>query len=144
MLGVRDETYSERARRISRSCPTRATVEPHALVSHYAEDASSPERLWVCLPLYLQDVQREEHDLADADQRPCCSVHHRLPRAFAECPVEVVAIMQRQVIPREGLTTVFVYSLEDLVAGSVAETGEEGGEFAAERGGGFIFEDDFV
>jgi hypothetical protein len=71
-------------------------------------------------------------------------MHHRLPSAFAECPVEVVAIVQSKIIPRKRLTTVFVYSLEDFVASGIAESGEKGGEFAAEGGGGFIFEDDFI
>lgn len=52
--------------------------------------------------------------------------------------------MQGEVVPRKRLATVFVYSLEDFIASGVAESGEEGGEFAAEGGGGFIFEDDFI
>jgi len=71
-------------------------------------------------------------------------MHHRFPSPFAKCPVEVVAIMQGEVVPRKRLATVFVYSLEDFIASGVAESGEEGGEFAAEGGGGFIFEDDFI
>lgn len=71
-------------------------------------------------------------------------MHHCLSRAFAEGPVEVVAVVQSEVIPRKRLATVLVYPLEDLIASGIAESGEEGGEFAAEGGGGFVFEDDFI
>ncbi len=71
-------------------------------------------------------------------------MHHCLSRAFAERPVEVVTIVQSEVIPRKRLAAVLVYSLEDFIASGIAESGEEGGEFAPEGGGGFIFEDDFV
>jgi len=71
-------------------------------------------------------------------------MHHCLSRAFAECPVEVVAIVQSEVIPRKRLATVFVYSLENLIGSGIAESGKEGGEFAAEGGGCFVFEYDFV
>lgn len=71
-------------------------------------------------------------------------MHHCLSRAFAERPVEVIAVVQSEVVPRKRLASVFVYPLEDLIASGIAETGEKRGEFAAEGGGGFIFEDDFV
>ena len=71
-------------------------------------------------------------------------MHHRLPSAFAKGAIEVVAIVESEIISRERLAAVFVYSLKNLVASGIAETGEERGELAAEGGGGLVFENYFV
>ncbi len=91
-------------------------------------------------------------------------MHDCFASARAEGGVESVAVVEGEVVPRKGLAAVFVDSLEDLwvgvlatflgknfcswvlylVASSVAETREEGGEFPEGRGVGFVFEDYFV
>lgn len=50
--------------------------------------------------------------------------------------------MLSEVVTDEGLTTVFIYALEDLVAGGIPKAGEEGGEFRRDRGRGIFSEDD--
>lgn len=52
--------------------------------------------------------------------------------------------MRAEVVAGDGLAAVLVDALEDLVAGGVAETGEEGDEFATEGGVGLVLEDDLV
>ena len=49
-----------------------------------------------------------------------------------------------QVVAHEGLTTVLVDALENLVGGGVAETGEEGEETADGGFAGGVLEDDLV
>ena len=60
---------------------------------------------------------------------------------LAKGAFKVLAVVQGEVVARDGLAAVFVDALEDLVAGCVAEAGEEGDEFAAGGGAGFVFED---
>lgn len=45
-----------------------------------------------------------------------------------------------QVVADEGLTAVFVYSLQDLVACCISETWEEGGELLGYWGVGVVLE----
>ena len=49
-----------------------------------------------------------------------------------------------EVVSNEWLSTVFVYSLKNFVAGCVTQAREEGGELGADRGGGILFEDDGI
>lgn len=71
-------------------------------------------------------------------------MHDRLAIALAECAIERLPVMLGQVVPDEWLSTVFVYSLQDLVCGSVSETGEEGEEAAGKGFVGGLAEDDLV
>lgn len=52
--------------------------------------------------------------------------------------------MGAEEVAGNGLAAVLVDALEDLVAGGVAETGEEGDELLAEGGVGGLLEDDLV
>jgi hypothetical protein len=68
------ETYRERPGGVSRRCPAPATVQPEALVLDDLENAPATEGFRVGLALDLEDVEREEDDLADADKtgsNPC-------------------------------------------------------------------------
>ena len=71
-------------------------------------------------------------------------MHDGLAVALAECAVEAVAVVVREVVPYKGLSTKLVHSLEHLVCGSVAETGEERKETTTDRGVGRVPEDDLV
>jgi hypothetical protein len=71
-------------------------------------------------------------------------MHESLAVTTTECPIEPVAVVFGEVVPCKRLATVFVHTLEDLVGGSVAETGEEGEEAGGNGGRGFVSEDDVV
>lgn len=71
-------------------------------------------------------------------------MHDGLAVALAECAVEAVTVVVREVVPYKGLSAKLVYSLEHLVCGSVAETGEERKETTTDRGVGRVPEDDLV
>lgn len=71
-------------------------------------------------------------------------MHNGLASLLAESRLEILAIVDTEPVASDGLTTVLVHTLEDLVTGSVAETGEEGDELAADGGGGGVLEDDLV
>jgi hypothetical protein len=71
-------------------------------------------------------------------------VHDSLAVTLAECRVEEVAVVLGQVVAHEGLTTVLVDTLHDLVGGGIAETGEEREEASAEGSSGLVLEDDRV
>lgn len=68
-------------------------------------------------------------------------MEHGLARLLAESALEVLAVVQGQVVARDGLAAVLVDALEDFVAGCVAEAGEERDELSAGGGAGFVFED---
>lgn len=61
-------TYGERARGIASSRPTPATIETETLVTDNLENATALKGLGVRLALDLQDIERQEDNLADADQ----------------------------------------------------------------------------
>ena len=69
-------------------------------------------------------------------------VHNGLAVTLAESTVEEVAVVLGQVVTHEGLTTVLVDALHDLVGSGIAETREEGEETSAERSSGLVLEDD--
>lgn len=71
-------------------------------------------------------------------------VHDGLAIALAESGVEEVAMVLGQVVAHEGLTTVLVDTLHDLVGSGIAETGEEREETSAEGSSGLVLEDDGV
>lgn len=52
--------------------------------------------------------------------------------------------MLRQVVARNWLPSILVYSLQNLVSGSIAQAGEKRNEFAANWCCSLIFEDDLV
>jgi hypothetical protein len=76
------ETYRERPGGVSGRRPAPATVQPEALVLDDLENAPATEGFRVGLALDLEDVEREEDDLADADKtgsHPC--------QPFASTPI---------------------------------------------------------
>lgn len=117
------------------------------------------------MTLDLENVERENDNLTDTDQTECVlamhlgtsegrcldrvlpassGVHDGLAVALAEGRVEEVAVILGQVVAHEGLTTVLVDTLHDLVGGGIAETGEEGEETSTEGSSGLVLEDDRV
>lgn len=96
------------------------------------------------MSLDLEYVQWQENDLTNTDNGTCSCVHDGLAVALAECAVEAVTVVVREVVPYKGLSAKLVYSLEHLVCGSVAETGEERKETTTDRGVGRVPEDDLV
>ena len=71
-------------------------------------------------------------------------VHNGLASLLAKGILEVGTIVLGQEITGDGLTTVLVDSLEDLVTGCIAQTGEEREELAADGRIGSVLEDDLV
>lgn len=61
-------TYSKRTRGVTSGSPASTAVEPHALVGNNLEETTSTEGLRVCLSLDLQDIKREEDNLANTNQ----------------------------------------------------------------------------
>lgn len=83
--------------------------------------------------------------MAGTENEPSSSgVHDGLAGTLAESIVEVGAPVLGEVVTSERLATVLVDTLENLVTGGVTQTGEEGGELAAEGGVGVFLEDDLV
>lgn len=60
--------YSEGAGGVTSRGPTGTTVQTHTLVLDNLEQTTAAEGLGVSLTLNLQDVQREEDNLSNADQ----------------------------------------------------------------------------
>lgn len=73
-------SYSEGSRSISGSCPSPATVQAEALIGDDLEDTTAAESLGVGLSLDLQDVERQENNLTNADQTTLVSV--TVPASF--------------------------------------------------------------
>jgi hypothetical protein len=71
-------------------------------------------------------------------------VHDSLAVALAESRVEEVAVVLGQVVAHEGLTTIFVDTLQDLVASGIAEAREEREEAGTDGGSGLVLEDNRV
>lgn len=71
-------------------------------------------------------------------------MHNSLAGLGTEGLLKVLAVVLGEVVAGNGLATVLVYPLEDLVTRSVAETGEERDELAAKGSGGLVLEDDLV
>lgn len=71
-------------------------------------------------------------------------MHDSLASLLAESALKVLAVVLGQEVPGDGLTAILVYSLEDLVAGGVSQTGEERNELAARCRVGGVLEDDLV
>lgn len=72
------------------------------------------------MSLDLEDVEWEENDFTDTDDGARSGVHNGLAVAFAECAVEASAVVLCQIVPDEGLTTEFVYTLKDLTLSTFA------------------------
>jgi hypothetical protein len=71
-------------------------------------------------------------------------VHNSLASLLAKSILEVRAIVLGQEITSDGLTTVLVDSLEDLVTGGVSQTREERNELSSDRSGCMVPENDLV
>jgi hypothetical protein len=87
-------------------------------------------------------------------------VHNSLAITLPEGAVEASAVVLRQIVPDEGLATVLVHTLKNLimsithsllpesvtyfVSRSVSETGEERKESTRDRGAGCVSEDNLV
>lgn len=71
-------------------------------------------------------------------------MHDGLASLLAEGILKILAVVLAQEVAGNGLSTILVDSLEHLVAGGVAQTGEQGDELLSGRGGGRILEDDLV
>jgi len=128
------DTYSERAGGITGGRPAGTPVKTHTLIRDDLEEATATEGLGVGLTLNLQDIQREQDDLANTNQTgmsvslsrlsimnpgmlfsPASSgVHDGLSSSLAKSLVEIGAVVLSQVVPSEGLATVLVNALKDL------------------------------
>jgi hypothetical protein len=135
---------SERTGSVTGGGPAPTSVETEALVGNNPHDTTATERLGVCLPLNLENVEREQDDLTNANKATSGGVHDGLAVAGAEGAVEEAAVVLGQVVTHEGLTTVLVDALQDLVGGGVAEAGEEGEVAGGDRFFGGVFKDDLV
>ena len=124
-------TYSERTRSVTGSSPAPAAVETEALVLDDAQNTTTTESLRVGLTLDLENIEREDDNLTNTDQAIRCQpsllhklrtqyspagggVHNSLAGTLAESAVERVAVVLRQVVANEWLTTVLVHTLQDL------------------------------
>jgi hypothetical protein len=96
------------------------------------------------LALDLENIQGQQNNLADADQRTGRRVHDGLSSLLAEGLLELGAVVLAKVVASNGLTTILVYALEDLVSGGVAQTGEERDKLLANGSIGLVLEDDGV
>ena len=112
-----EDTNSERTRRIPRRRPARAAIQSHPFIRHYSENPPPSEGFGIRLSFYFEHVEGEEDDFADADDAAGCGVHDGFAGAGAEGGVEGVAVVEGEVVAREGLAAVFVDSLEDLLGG---------------------------
>lgn len=96
------------------------------------------------MSLDLKHIEGKNDNLSDTNDGTSGSVHDGLAGTLAESVVELVTVVLRQVITDEGLTTVLVDALKNLVCCSVSKTGEEGEEASAGGGIGLVLEDDRV
>jgi hypothetical protein len=71
-------------------------------------------------------------------------VQNGLAVTLAKGVVKGGGVVLGQVVTHDRLTTILVYTLQDLVSSSIAETGEEGEETSAGRSSGLVLEDDSV
>lgn len=136
--------YRKRARRIPRRRPSPSPIKPKPLIPNDPQHTPSPKRLRVRLPLNLEHIQRENHNLANPNQTARRGMHDGLTITPSECSIEVVPVVLGEEVAREGLPAVLVDALEDFVGSGVAEAGEEGEEAGCNGGGGGFAEDDLV
>ena len=71
-------------------------------------------------------------------------MHDGLASLLSERRLEVLAVVLGEVVTGDGLAAIRVDSLEDLVAGGITQTGEQGEELSRKRGAGLVLEDDLV
>lgn len=142
--GRGEKTYSKGTGGVAGSSPAPAAVQAETLVAHNADDTTATEGLGVRLALDLEDVERQQDNLTNADQTASRRVQNSLAGLGAEHVLEALAVVDGQVVTDHGLATVLVHTLQHLVAGGVAETGEQGDELGASRGRGLALEDDLV
>jgi len=116
LLGERRATEQrERTRRIAGRCPSPAPVQAKALVCNNLHHATAAEGLRVCLALDLEHVEGQEDDLSYADQGAGSRVQDGLAGLLTKGILKVGSVVLRQVVARDGLTAVLVYSLENLL-----------------------------
>jgi hypothetical protein len=137
-------TYSKRTRRITSRSPAPTSVQAETLVLDNLEHTTAAESLGVRLTLDLEHIQGQQDDLADTDQTTSSGVHDGLSGLLAEHVLELGAVVLTEEVPGNGLTTVLVYPLQNLVSGGVSQTGEEGDELLGGAGVGLVAEDDGV
>jgi len=138
------KTHRKGPRGIARSGPAPTAVQVEALVTDNLEDTTALEGLWVCLTLDLQHVEGEEDNLSNTDKAASGRVHDSLARLFAERALKVLAVVLPQVVARDGLTAIFVDTLENLVASGIPQTGEKRKELARSGCVCLVLEDDLV
>jgi len=61
-------THSKGSRGIPCRSPAPAAIQTKPFIADDPENTAPSEGLWICLPLDLQDVEREQDNLADADE----------------------------------------------------------------------------
>lgn len=137
-------THRERSGGVSRRRPAPSAVEAEPFILDDRQHTAAAEGLGVGLALDLEDVEREQDDLANADQAAGGRVHDGLARLLAKGILELVAVVRAQVVARHRLAAVLVYPLQHLVAGGIPETGEQRDELPPERRRGRVLEDDGV
>lgn len=71
-------------------------------------------------------------------------MHNGLATLLAKSALKVLAVVCREVVAGNWLSAILVYSLRNLVASGVTETGKEGEELGARGGSGLVLEDDRV
>ncbi len=71
-------------------------------------------------------------------------MHNRLASLLPECTFKVTPVVFRKIISGNWLTTILVYSLQDLIPCRISKTGEEREEFPPKGGICRFPEDDLV
>lgn len=71
-------------------------------------------------------------------------MHDGLASLLAKGTLKVGTIVLREVITGHRLTTVLVYSLENLVTSGVSQTREERDKLSSDGSSGLVLEDDLV
>lgn len=129
---------------VSGSGPAPASVQTHTLLLDDLEEASALESLGVSLSLDLEDIEGQENNLSNTDQGTGGGRQKSLSGLLAEGLLVGGAPGLGQVLVDEGLATVLVNSLQNLVAGGVSQTGEQGSESLADGGVGVVSKNDLV
>lgn len=71
-------------------------------------------------------------------------MHDGLAGLLAESILELGTVVLAKEVSSNGLTTILVYALKNLVSGGVSQAGEERDKLLANGGIGLILEDDSV
>jgi hypothetical protein len=68
-------------------------------------------------------------------------VHNGLSAGLSESILKLGSVVLGKVVANEGLSSVLVNTLENLVSGSVSKSREKREELLSDRGGGVVLED---